>query len=294
MATINYDVLAQQYGLSYQLIRSVPEIKRLFDRAINEEWEAARFGAALENTTWWRTNSETQRQVLIKSIMDPATYNQQARDQRFRINDMLTQLGLSNMMGTQFLDNLVYNAMHNGWSDQQIKFTAGEYLGSNAQRTLEGDLGGAGGQFTQGMRELAWKNGIKLSDDWYTRYYSGILRGTTTMEQAERDIRNQASAKFFGFSEQILAGNNVMDLASPYMQSMGQILEVDANAIDLFDNKIIDALNYKDDKGVNGAKPLWQFERELRQDPRWRQTNNAREGLLGVAHKVGQDLGVMY
>ncbi len=290
MPEINYDVLAQQYGLSYQLIRSVPEIKRLFDKAIKESWEAPRFSAALENSTWWRSNSETQRQVLIRSIMDPATYNQQLRDQKYRINSMLNEMGLTNMMDTWFLDDMAYKAVHEGWSDQQIKFNAGEFLTGNPYW----NLGGQAAEFSQNMRNLAWKNGIKLSDDWYSRYYSNILRGTTTQEQAERDIRNQAAAKFYGFSDQILAGNNVMDLASPYIQTMGQILEVNAQDIDLFDNKIIDALNYKDDKGSSGAKPLWKFEAELRKDPRWLQTNNAREGLMGVAHKVGQDMGVMY
>jgi len=40
--------------------------------------------------------------------------------------------------------------------------------------------------------------------------------------------------------------------------------------------------------------PLWQFENEVRNDPLWRKTNNARESMMTVAHQVAKDFGLVY
>lgn len=50
---------------------------------------------------------------------------------------------------------------------------------------------------------------------------------------------------------------DVADLASPYMQSMGNILEVNPGELDLFNPTIRKALQATDDKGQPTSKPLW-------------------------------------
>jgi len=39
--------------------------------------------------------------------------------------------------------------------------------------------------------------------------------------------------------------------------------------------------------------PLWQFEQDLRKDPRWQYTNNARESVFNAVYQTGYDLGVL-
>jgi hypothetical protein len=39
--------------------------------------------------------------------------------------------------------------------------------------------------------------------------------------------------------------------------------------------------------------PLWQFEQELRQDPRWTYTNNAQEDLMGTARQILKNFGLV-
>jgi hypothetical protein len=38
---------------------------------------------------------------------------------------------------------------------------------------------------------------------------------------------------------------------------------------------------------------MWQYQQQLRQDPRWGQTDNAREEVNGIAHGILRDFGVM-
>lgn len=289
--TIDPNVLAQQYGYAAALFNSEPELKNLFARAVKEGWTADRFQAGLANTTWWKTHSKTQRDYILKSFNDPASFKQDKDNMAFKINELGAQLGVTGLMNTVDLDNLSFEAVKNGWSDAELKY----HLANLVHMSPEGVLGGQGGQFQQKMASLGWANGVRLDQNWYLNYYKGILQGTTSEEQAQAWIRNQAAAIFPAFRDQIMAGANVMDIANPYIQSMGNILEVNAGDLDLFDKDIIGALNYKDPKtGTTGAKPLWQWEVDLRKDPRWLQTNNAREGMMGVAHKVAQDFGVLF
>jgi len=46
-------------------------------------------------------------------------------------------------------------------------------------------------------------------------------------------------------------------------------------------------------EGKPATKPLWQFEQELRKDPRWNYTNNAQQSLMNTARQVLQDFGLV-
>lgn len=289
--SIDPGVLARDYGFTDAMLKSIPDLKRVFDQAVKGGWDAKRFQAAVENTTWWKTTSKSQRDYILKSFTDPATFGRDKTATSFKINEMASQLGITDLMGTKHMDDLVWGVLYNGWSDAELKYHLAGFVGFSP----EGTMGGAGGQFQQQMTSLAWANGVALNQNWYAAWYKEILMGNATAEQAQAWIRNQAAGQFPGFRDQILAGQNVVDIANPYIQSMGNILERNASEIDLFDKDIIGALNYKDPKtGVTGAKPLWQWEVDLRKDARWLGTNNAREGLMGVAHKVAQDMGVLF
>lgn len=291
MAELDYATLQSEFGLPYQLINSVPELKRIAERMVREDWSGDRVKAAIQGTNWWKNNSEKQRQYLIKSVMDPATVRQDMDNAKYKVKALLSSMGYTNVADS-YLDRMAHNLLYEGWDEARIKYDVGVETANGGFRGMMES--GEAGDFANKMRSLAYQNGIELDDNWYTSYYSGILRGTSTMEQAARDIRNQAAAKFSGFAEQIQAGQNVMDIASPYMQSMGNVLEINTQGLNLFDPTIVEALNYRDDKGGVGAKPLWKFENELRRDPRWLQTNNAREGMMTVAHGIARDLGVAY
>jgi hypothetical protein len=119
-----------------------------------------------------------------------------------------------------------------------------------------------------------------------------IERGTASFADLQQGIRNQAKAQYSQFSQQIDGGQTIQDLASPYIQQMGNILEVNPQTLSAFDPTIKAALSYKDPStGQTGSQPLWQFENSLRQDPRWLQTNNARDSMMSTAHGILQAFG---
>jgi hypothetical protein len=152
---------------------------------------------------------------------------------------------------------------------------------------------GPSGKYYVALKNLAADNGVMLSDTAALSYSNKIVAGTIDENTAFNTIRESAANAFPSLSDKIKAGIDVKNLADPYIQSMSNILEVPDTAIDLFDPKIRNAMAFTLPDGKIGTKSIYDFEKELRQDPRWQYTNKAREQAASVATTVLRDFGFM-
>ncbi len=143
------------------------------------------------------------------------------------------------------------------------------------------------------LKELAGSYGMQFDEGWFNTAATNILTAKDDVDTYKEYIRDQAKSKFPTLSAQLDQGFTVRQLASPYLQTMSNILEIDANTIGLNDVYINQALTGLNDKGEPSTKPLWQFEQDLRKDPRWNYTKNAQDSLMGTARKVLQDFGLV-
>jgi hypothetical protein len=286
------DELAASYGLSRALINSSKELKSLFRKAVSGGWSAGRFQASLKNTKWWKTQPTTLRQYLTQKYEDPATFTQKREAAGAAMKVLAVQAGigaddlLKNGKWTSLLSDLVYKSVALGWTDARIK----NYVGAKA--ALHGDVmyGEAGEAFDK-LHALAYANGVTQSSTWYRDTARSIVSGHSTLEGQEANIRRLAAAKFSTFAEQIKAGQNAMDLAAPYINAVSQILEMPESDVDL-NNKWVYGAMTGNESGSN--YPLWKFENDVRSDPLWKKTNNARESMFGVAHQVAKDFGLVF
>lgn len=294
--SLSNDELAAQYGLTYATIKSNKELNGLFKKAVAETWSADLFTAKLKNTNWWKTTSDSARKFFLLKTGDPATYKQKYQATAFRLAALGTQVGLRNLLvkGTvpghvdPFLDKVVQYAMRDGWTDARIK----NYMGGFAQ-VNNGVMWGEAGEAFDQLHQSAYLNGLTQSVDWYKKTVRSIVSGKATQEQATATMRKIAAGKYSAFSDQIMAGQNALDLAQPYVSDVARILELPESDIDLFNKHVATAMSAKG--GAGGAQyPLWQFENDLRNDPLWKKTNNAREGMFSVARQVAKDFGFSY
>lgn len=176
------------------------------------------------------------------------------------------------------------------WLTDQIKTNL--LSGKQEVNKLAIPEGPSGKYFTE-IKNLAAKNGIMLSDEAATDYANKIVAGVLDIDTASNTIRESAASAFPQLAEKIKAGIDLKTLADPYIQSMSNILEIPYTAVDLFDPKIRGALAYTLPDGKVGTKSIYDFERELRQDPRWQYTNNAKEAVSNSVTKVLKDFGFM-
>lgn len=132
------------------------------------------------------------------------------------------------------------------------------------------------GNVSDQLKEFQQLNGIKLSDDFIARAQRKVVNGEATFADIDKQLRrNRLAVQFPAFKDEIMEGMNISDLAAPYMETASTILEVPGNQIGLDDPLVKKALQYSTQDGNPAKKPMWEFEQELRQDPRWQYTDNA-------------------
>ncbi|MFF3363589.1 transglycosylase SLT domain-containing protein [Streptomyces misionensis] len=280
------DELASQYGLTAALVNSSKELKKLFNQAVAGGWSAAKFQASLKNTKWWQTQSDTLRKYVTTKSEDPATFKQNWSNAQFKINQLAVQAGVGNQIdskgrSSKLLQSAIYNSLALGWSDDRIK----DWLGTKAT-THGGIMWGDAGTAFDKLHTVAYTNGMKYSSDWYKNQAVSIVSGKTTQETVEAQIRKAAAAQYSAFSTQILAGQNAIDLAAPYIKSVSDLLELPETDVDLFNKHVADAMKH--------STPLWQFETQVRSDPLWNKTKNAQDSAMTLARQVAKDFGLAW
>jgi len=180
--------------------------------------------------------------------------------------------------------NLAAQSIKQGWDAATL----------NEEVARKGRVEGVTGESAKAiddLREYANAYGIKYNDEWYANATKAVLEGRQSLDTFQNTIRDVAKSRYGGFASQIDAGLTTKQAASPYIQSMASILELDPNAVNLDDPTISKALTGVNEQGAPTVMPLWQFERDLKKDTRWRYTKNAQDELLGTGMQVLKDLG---
>ncbi len=282
---------AEAYGFTEELFDAVPELRKLFKKAVDGGWSASKFQAELRDTTWFKKNSDTARKFLTLQYGDPATAKQQLDAANTKVWQLANQMGIiSDKENQKRFKKWALQSILNGWSDAQLRNEIGKYV-TFGDDTWQGE----GGEAIEKMKSYAYSMGVTPDVKFFTDGARLIIRGVATMQDYEDKMRKMAKGIYTQWSKQIDAGQTVADLASPYFSSMAQILEVPAGSVNLFDPTIKKALQGKDPKtGVQGVTPLWEFENSLREDSRWKSTQNAQNSIMQIAHQVLSDFGVKY
>jgi Transglycosylase SLT domain len=288
---LSMEELASEFGMTSSFLNANPELKSLFQQSIANGWSKDMFQAKLQNTKWWKNHSDKERQYLTQLYTDPATAKQTFAQAQVQVQQLAAQLGIKLTTFTkQKLSEAEYNVVAKGWNDAQLRYFLGQYVYFPTS-----DYKGQGADVIDEVRSYAYSMGVTMSSQWYADNTRKVLRGLATTSDMKNQIQAQAEAAFPQYKKQLGGGQTLADIAQPYLQSMAQILELPAGSVNLFDPTIKKALQYKDPGTLqNTTKPMWQFENDLRDDPRWKQTKNAQDSLMQVGHQVLSDFGFKY
>ncbi|MEU1880321.1 hypothetical protein ABZ470_23695 [Streptosporangium sp. NPDC020072] len=278
---------AEYYGWAVALLKSDPSLAKLFQDAIKQNYTRERFVAELRKTKWYQKNGESARQTLALKYSDPETWRQRVRTIYQNILSLAGTMGVKANWQTMW--DMAEDALMFGWDNAKLRSTLAGYLKAGK------GYGGEAKQSEDQLRQYAYSMGIRIDESAIGGWLKGILGGTRTIEDYKGYIQKMALSAFPSLADQIKGGLSVRDIASPYTEAMARILEINGGDLDLFDSQIRKAMtNVNQQTGKSELKPLWQFEEELKKDPRWLKTNNARESLNGVAHNILKDWGFAY
>lgn len=279
--------MAAEFGWSYAFLNSNPELKKVFNKAVAGSWTQDRFKAEVANTSWWKKNSETQRQSQMMEKTDPATFIANVNATAALIRDKANQMGA--FITDKQLQQVAKDSLRSGLNDQQLTQTLANYIKFNDKHTL----GGNAARVEEFARQTARKNGVQLSDQTIKNYAVRIAKGMDTMENFGKYIRGLAASMFPAFKQSLDGGSDMLDLAKPYIDMMSDMLELDPGRIDIFDPTVRKALTGKNMAGEQGGLDLGSFEEMLKKDPRWVRTKNAQTSMLSAGAEVLKSFGLV-
>jgi hypothetical protein len=136
------------------------------------------------------------------------------------------------------------------------------------------------------LKNAYFENGIPISQATFNKQVLESASDNDRLKANMNLINLQAKTLFPALTEKIDAGYTVKQLLSPYLQSRANILEEDADTIDIKELKDV----AKDPKGMMN---LYDYEVSLRQNPKWRFTKNAQDTLANVANRLAQTFGLV-
>lgn len=277
---------AEYYGWALALLKSDTSLWNLFQKAVKGNYTPQKFVAELKKTSWYKKYGESARKALALKYTDPETWRERVRVIYSEIQALAGQMGVRGVSWQTFWD-MAEDAFTFGWSNAKLKAELAKHLSGKG-----GSYGGEAQDAKMQLEQYAFAMGIKLDSGTVHGWIKGILNGTRTIEDYKGYIQKMAMSAFPALAEQIKGGMSVRDIADPYMQAMGRILEINAEQLNLDDPIIRGALSKADKDGKQSLMPLWEFENQLRKDPRWLKTNNARQSLNSTARTIGQMFGM--
>ena len=279
--------LAEEYGMSTAFFNSVPELKSLLGRAVKGQWDGTLFQANLKNTKWWKNTSDSNRKAQIAAKSDPATYKATIEAAQEGARQAAVSMGA--ILSEKSLKRLAKNIVHFDWNDAQIQNFLGKFIDFNDKKVM----GGMAGAAYQQLRGVAMENGVKLTEQGLKNSAAYVVRGLSTMEEEVGKIRQTAMSANPYFAEQIAAGQNLADIANPYVQLMAEELEMPSTKITMSNPLIRSALGRLDNQGQPAPLSLTDFQQELRSEPAWRRTQRAQSNVFSIGNQVLQDMGLM-
>lgn len=159
--------------------------------------------------------------------------------------------------------------------------------------TFGGKFGGTILGSIQDFKNLARSYGLSYTEAKYNQWGADLFANKITDTEIEEAIKTESASKYPAFADQIMKGVSMDALASSYKSSMASILSLDADSIGYDDPTLNKALQYIGADGKPATMPLWQFETDLRSDPRWQFTDNARDSIDSMQYRVMKDWGLM-
>jgi hypothetical protein len=198
---------------------------------------------------------------------------------------MAAEMGVS--LSYPDLESMASTSLLGGLDDTTLR----NMVGAKGAVGTGDTFSGAAADLNARLRSTFSNMGVGLTDDTARRYVTEILAGRQSLASYENEAMRMAKSRFPNLAEQLDQGMTVRDAASPYIAQMAQTLEISETDIDLTDSHIQRALADRDEKGTPRSEPLWQFERRLKDDPRWDKTKQAVNQSYDMLARIGQDWG---
>lgn len=275
MAEAKTETAREKFGIGEALLNDPkygPQLRKIF-----ELWKAGKLTEAQDEyakSDWAQLDEDVKNRYLL-NLEKQDVYKQRLRQFGINIRKLLTREGI------KITDEQIKDYFDRGIDEEVIL----DELISGIK--VEGAAGTAANALDD-LRTTARNNGFNLDRDFSGQvdgWLQRIARGED-VEDFKRLIRQQAK---LGLPQKVGAlldeGLDLANVFQPYRSQMAALLEVMPDSISLDDPLLRSAY------GPDNEMSLYDFKKQVRKDPRWQYTDNAREEVSNVALNVLRDFG---
>jgi len=274
------------------------EIDGLLARAKSEKWDEDTFMDALEGTVWWQTTLPSMRQFFLDTHdkRNASTFAEKMRNTMDSTLGKLETLGIQVRQidpttgkvtdNSEYLKGIAMKAIENGWDDDQLE----NYLSTQGNIIFSG--GGTLGSYYDRVAQQAFLYGVPLDATMKQTINTSLLdpmdgRDVNYWIKSVKDMAYDAPQNK-PFLPALQQGRNLYEVTNSYRQQMASLLEVDSTAITWNDlmGKVIDG-------NSGNARTFADFTKQLKQDPLWQVTRNAKETYSNTALDIAKMFGFM-
>jgi hypothetical protein len=167
-------------------------------------------------------------------------------------------------------------------------------LGKVAGKAIQGSdintlltAGGAAAKDVNSILAYAKNYGVVLTKEQAMNYVANNFRKGQNIDASRAKILQIAKSQpqYAAIADKITNDVSVKELAGNYIYQKAQTLELNMDAIDVFDKDIQD--------GLTGNLSITDFNKKLRVNPAWANTKNAKEEAANYATDILKSFGLM-
>ena len=297
----------EDFALPETIFNNVPSLKAILDRYVKEDWTESKLRKAIRDDVWYRQNSGAikQRYVQLFNYRDlvntgraqgTTQYEQDIEKLERQLADKARQVGsgiasdpaaLRKAAENMYITNVgIDDAMTTDFIAAAIRPIGSTIAGQGTS--------GYSGQALKDYQEIqgvARANGFRVKDivpggQTEQQVLQGIATGRIDPNRLAQDARKLAAQGQPQYVRDLLGqGYNLDQVFAPYRQTMANLLEINADEIDLNDSTLRSAITDKGDMNI------YDFKKTLKADKRWQYTENAKQEVSDVALQVLRDFG---
>jgi hypothetical protein len=281
MELINSDTSLQEF---------IKRVRRYMDKNDNRVPTAYELDGLKKGIDWFDRYTGVQEEARIQQA-DPrrkADWKRSIELTKQAINTIAKGVGVDLEEG--FLNSLALDARLDDLTTDEINARLRPVLESAIAAGQ--DVGGKAADIERDLIQWTRRNGLTITGETMARYIANAVDGTQSVDDIKNDLRRTYLAgEFPAWSDRIMQGDDPYDIAAPYRQKMATLLEIEPDDISFDDPLLQRGLQGVGPDGKPSVVPLYDFQRQVREDPRWQYTDNAYATYTDVGTKLLQMFG---
>lgn len=280
------DYIRENYGAAAAYVEH-PEIGPLLRRAASEGWAAQRLDAAIEQTTFWKTTTDAQRQYDLLTKKDPASASKAVDQMVSTINTLLSNEGVEGQLSETRVRELATTLVRNGAGQDVIPKTV---LAEVTYQTSPFQPVGRLGAQMSAVKQKADQYLIPVSDQSAFDWAKQIETGQAGPEAFDEYAKQIAKANYGWLADRIDAGATVRQLLDPQIQTLSQLWGQDPESLKVQD--LAPVLEHYDGQQYR-TMTLSETQKYARSDDRFWVDNvqgeaEAAKFVQGIAQQFGK------